>query len=255
MRNVFLIIVLLSAYCLYGQSAVDIVKSSRDRIKSDTVQSRSTMILTSKNGSKSERTINQYSKDGPNGSRTIVEFLTPASVKGTRFLTMQNKDGGDDRWIYLPELNRVRRIAAQEGGKSFVGTDLSYDDISSTDRDVDKDTHKILREETLNGSACYVVESEPKDKSYQYGRMVSWIDKNNYVNHKLELYDRKGALIKRYEILELNEVQGRLSPWVSKMTSLNANTSTTVNILQLVYDKALPDSMFTTNYLETGKAN
>jgi hypothetical protein len=216
------------------------------------------MVLIARNGSKSERTINQYSKDGPNGSRTIVEFLSPASVKGTRFLTMRNKDGGDDRWIYLPELNRVRRIAAQEGSKSFVGTDLSYDDISSTDRDVDKDTHKILREEAVSarsGRDCYVIESVPKDSSYQYSRMVSWIDKNNYVNHKLELYDRKGALIKRYEILELKDVQGRLSPWVSKMTSLSSNTSTTVNVLQLVYDRAIPDSVFTTNYLETGKAN
>jgi outer membrane lipoprotein-sorting protein len=255
MKKIFFIAALLSAYCLYGQSADDIVKSSRDRIKADTVQSQSTMVLTAKNGSKSERTINQYSKDGPNGSRTIVEFLSPASVKGTRFLTMENKDGGDDRWIYLPELNRVRRVAAQEGGRSFVGTDLSYDDISSADRDVDKDTHKILREETLNGRACHVIESVPKDKSYQYSRMISWVDKNNYVNHKLELYDRKGALVKRYEILELRDVQGRLSPWVSKMTSLNANTSTTVNILQLVYDKAIPDSVFTTNYIETGKAN
>ncbi|MDR2344252.1 MAG: outer membrane lipoprotein-sorting protein [Spirochaetaceae bacterium] len=255
MRNVFVFVVLLSAYCLYGQSADDIVKSSRDRIKSDTVQSQSTMVLTARNGSKSERTIKQYSKDGPNGNRTIVEFLSPATIKGTRFLTMQNKDGGDDRWIYLPELNRVRRIASQEGGKSFMGTDLSYDDISSTDREAGKDTHRILREETLNGNACYVIESVPKDKSYQYGRMISWIDKNNYVNHKLELYDRKGVLVKRYEILELKDVQGRLSPWVSKMTSLNANTSTTVSILQLVYDKALPDNVFTTNYLETGKAN
>jgi outer membrane lipoprotein-sorting protein len=255
MRKVFFVVVLLSAYCLYGQDAAEIVRASRDRIKADTVQSQSTMVLTAKNGSKSERTINQYSKDGPYGSRTIIEFLSPASVKGTRFLTMQNKDGGDDRWIYLPELNRVRRVAAQDGGKSFVGTDLSYDDISSTDRDVEADTHGILREEILSGNACYVIESVPKDKSYQYGRIVSWIDKSTFVNHKLELYDKRGALVKRYEVLELKDVQGRLSPWVSKMTSLNANTSTTVSVLRLVYDNAIPDSVFTTNYLETGKPN
>jgi hypothetical protein len=255
MRNYFFAALLLSAYSLYGQSADDIVKSSRDRIEADTVQSQSTMVLTAKNGSKTERTINQYSKDGTNGSRTVVEFLSPASVKGTRFLTVENGDGGEDRWIYLPELSKVRRIAAQQGSGSFVGTDLSYDDISSADRDVGKDMHTILREEALNGKSCYVIESIPKDKAYQYSRMVSWIDKDTYVNYKLELHDKKGALVKRYEILELKDVQGRLSPWVSKMTSLNANTSTTVNVLQLVYDRAIPDSVFTTNYLETGKAN
>ncbi|MDR0663764.1 MAG: outer membrane lipoprotein-sorting protein [Spirochaetaceae bacterium] len=172
MRNCFFVVVLLSAYGLYGQSADEVVRLSRDRIEADTVQSQSTMVLTAKNGSKTERTINQYSKDGPKGSRTIVEFLSPASVKGTRFLTVENGGGGEDRWIYLPELNRVRRIAAQEGARSFVGTDLSYDDISSADRDAEKDTHTILREETLNGKVCHVIESIPKDKSYQYSRIV-----------------------------------------------------------------------------------
>jgi negative regulator of sigma E activity len=168
---------------------------------------------------------------------------------------MQNSGGGDDRWIYLPELNRVRRVAAQEGAKSFVGTDLSYDDVSSADRETDEDTHKVLREETLNGNLCYVIESVPKDTSYQYSKMVSWIDKENYVNYKMELHDKKGALVKCYEILELKDVQGQLSPWVARMTTVKPNTSTKITMLQLAYDKAIPESAFTTNYLETGKAN
>jgi hypothetical protein len=164
--------IILSAVYLPAQNADDIINTSRNRIKSDSAQSQSKMTLTAKNGSTSERVIKQFSKDGPDGSRTVVEFLSPASVKGTRFLTMQNKNNEDDRWIYMPEPKKVRRIAARAGGGSFVGTDMSYDDISSTDRDVDKDTHKILREETLNGSSCYVIESTPKDKSYQYSKMV-----------------------------------------------------------------------------------
>lgn len=257
MRHIrsFIVVLLFVSSGVFAQSADEIIAASRDRIKADTIQSQSKMLITSKNGGTSERTLNQYSKDGPNGTRIIVEFLSPASVKGTRFLTMQNSGGGDDRWIYLPELNRVRRVAAQEGAKSFVGTDLSYDDVSSADRETDKDAHKVLREEKVNGNLCYVIESVPKDTSYQYSKMVSWVDKENYVNYKMELHDKKGALVKRYEILELKEVQGRLSPWVARMTTVKTNTSTKITMLQLAYDKAIPESAFTTNYLETGKAN
>jgi negative regulator of sigma E activity len=132
---------------------------------------------------------------------------------------------------------------------------MSYDDISLPNRKVDKDAHTILREETLNGNACYVIESKPKNPSYQYSKIDSWIDKNNYVAHKIEMYNKNGTLVKRYEILEIKDVQGKLSPWVSKMTTIAANTSTTVNILQLVYNSPIPENVFTTNYLETGKAN
>jgi outer membrane lipoprotein-sorting protein len=237
---------------LYAQDAASIINASRNRIKADTISTQSRMVITSKNGTTTERTINQYSKDTADGkSRIIIEFLSPASVKGTRFLTIQNK--ADDRWIYLPELNKVRRIAAGEGSNSFMGTDLSFDDISSADREVDKDTHKILKEETLNGKVCYVIESTPKDTAYQYSKMISWIEKDNSVTHKLELYDKKNNLQKVFETIELKDVQGRLSPWVTKMTTIAAGTFTTIYIQKLVYDSNIPEGAFTTNYLETGR--
>jgi hypothetical protein len=211
------------------------------------------MVLTAKDGSISERQIDQYSKDGPKGNRTIIQFQRPVGVAGTRFLTMENPGNADDRWIFLPSLGKVRRIAASEGSGSFMGTDLSYDDISSTDRDVGLDIHTLLREESLNGNACYVIESVPRDRSYQYSRMVQWIDKSTKVNHKIELYDRRGTLVKVLETLELKEVQGRLSPMVTKMSTLAAGTSTTIYADILKYDDPIPEGVFTTKFLETGR--
>jgi outer membrane lipoprotein-sorting protein len=246
---------IMAACAVFAQDANSIVRASRDRIKADTISSQSLMIITSKSGATTERSINQYSKDDADGkSRVLVEFLSPASVKGTRFLSTENQNGGEDRWIYLPELNRVRRIAAAEGSGSFMGTDLSYDDVSSADREIDKDKHKFVREESLNGKVCYVIESTPKDTSYQYSKMISWIDKTTSALYKLELYNKKGNLQKLFETIELKDVQGRLSPWVTKMTNVASGSFTTIYVQKLKYDSALPDGMFTTNYLETGRA-
>ncbi|MDR1301845.1 MAG: outer membrane lipoprotein-sorting protein [Treponema sp.] len=236
-----------------AQDAAALVRESRNRIKADTISTRSRMVLTAKDGSTSERQIDQYSKDGPKGNRTIIQFQRPAGVAGTRFLTMENPGNADDRWIFLPSLGKVRRIAASEGSGSFMGTDLSYDDISSADRDVGLDAHTLLREETLNGNPCYVIESVPRDRSYQYSRMAQWIDKSTKVNHKIELYDRRGTLVKVFETLELKEVQGRLSPMVTKMSTLAAGTSTTIYADILKYDDPIPEGVFTTKFLETGR--
>ncbi|MDR0624487.1 MAG: outer membrane lipoprotein-sorting protein [Treponema sp.] len=240
---------------LSAQDAAVIVAASRDRIKAGTVSTRARMVITARDGSTTERLIDQYSKDGPQGNdRTIIVFQRPPSVAGTRFLTIENPGAPDDRWIFLPGLGKVRRIAASEGSGSFMGTDFSYDDISSSNRNADLDTHTVLREEKLNTRDCYVIESVPKDKSYQYSKMVQWIDKDSKINYKLELYDKKNTLVKIVEMLDIRDVQGRLTPMRTNMTTLAAGTSTALYVDILKYDDPIPEGVFTTNYLETGRA-
>ena len=248
------IICVSSIFSLQAQDALQIVRASRDRINSQTVSTRSRMLIKDKNGSVTERLIDQYSKDGPRGHRTVIVFQEPASVKGVRFLTMENPGNPDDRWIYLPNLGGdPTRIGAADGSRSFQGTDFSNDDISSASRNADLDTHTLLREESLNGSACYVIQSVPKDSSYQYSKMIQWIDKSNMVTMKVELYNRAGTLIKLLEILRLAEIQGRLSIMSTKMTTLSDNTSTTLNVELLKYDDPIPETVFTTQFLRTGR--
>jgi negative regulator of sigma E activity len=143
-----------------------------------------------------------------------------------------------------------------------VGTDFSYDDIASTSRNADLDTHTLLREENLNtvgdaagdASACYVIQSVPKDSSYQYSKMILWIAKDSKLTLKIELYDKKNVLVKTAEMSGLKEVQGRLTTTVTKMTTHAAGTSTTIFMDIIKYDDPVPDAVFTTAYLETGKA-
>ncbi|MCD1655349.1 outer membrane lipoprotein-sorting protein [Treponema zuelzerae] len=238
---------------LGAQDADSIVKSSRDRIKADTVSSRARMIITAKDGSSSERLLDQYSSDAKGITRSMIVFQKPASVAGTRFLTIETASGADDRWIYLPALGKVRRIAASEGSGRFVGTDFSYDDISSATRDFSADSHRVLKEEELRGSLCHVVESTPKDSGYQYSKMISWIAKDSLIALRIELYDRKGTHVKTVDILETKDVQGRLTPMVTKMSTIADGTSTEIRMEIMKYDDPIPEGVFTTDFLSTGR--
>jgi hypothetical protein len=137
-----------------------------------------------------------------------------------------------------------------------MGTDFSYDDISSASRDPAQDSHTLVREETLNGKPCYVIESRPKDSAYQYSRMVQWIDKDTKIGYKIELYSRKNtnSPVKIVEMKEVKEIQGRLTPTTTTMTTVGAGTSTTIYMDILKYDDPIPEGVFTTAYLETGRA-
>jgi outer membrane lipoprotein-sorting protein len=167
---------------------------------------------------------------------------------------MDNASGGSDQWIFLPALGKVRRIASSESGGSFMGTDFSYDDLSLMDRDVSLDAHSILREETLAGAACFVIQSVPKDADFQYSKMLTWVDKANYRIYKRELYNKRDAVEKVMEISGYKDVQGRDTPTLTKVSTLAAGTSTTISMDIIKYDDPIPEGVFTTAYLETGRA-
>jgi outer membrane lipoprotein-sorting protein len=253
-RVVLFVSLVLGAVSLFAQNAESIVRASRDRISADTVSSRSRMVITAKNGSTTERIIDQYSKDDAQGNeRMMIVFQNPASVKGTRFLTIDKTAGGSDRWIFLPSLGKVRRIAASESGGSFMGTDFSYDDMSLMSRKVEEDTHSILREESLNGVPCYVIQSIPKESDFPYSKIISWIGKDDGVSYQSEMYDKRGTLEKTMESGALKDVQGRLTPTETSVRTVSAGTSTTIYMDIIKYDDPIPEGVFTTAYLETGR--
>ncbi|MDR0731885.1 MAG: outer membrane lipoprotein-sorting protein [Treponema sp.] len=247
------VVFFLAALSLGAQNAEEIVRASRNRIEADTTYARSTMVLKAKNGSETRRVIEQFSKTGDGGDRVMIVFHEPRSVAGTRFLTVENPGAEDDRWIFQPARGREQRIAQGDGSKSFVGTDFSNDDISSANRNADLDTHTLLREEELGGNPCYVIQSAPKNSSYQYSKMIQWIDRNTGVCHRIDLYDKRNALVKTLETLSLDLIDGRLTATQTRMTSHTAGTSTTIIVDNIRYNAAIPDGIFTRQFLATGR--
>jgi hypothetical protein len=84
--------------------------------------------------------------------------------------------------------------------------------------------------------------------------MVQWIDTDSKINNKLELYDKRNTLVKVVEVTDIRDIQGRLTPMRTTMTTLAAGTSTVMSVDIIKYDDPIPESVFTTNYLETGRA-
>ncbi len=236
-----------------AQDAREIARAARERIQADTVSTRARMVITDKSGAKTERLLDQYSATVDGADATMIVFQKPAGVAGTRFLTIQGPGKPEDRWIFLPSLGKVRRISAGEGSGSFMGTDFSYDDVSLMDRDVDRDTFTLVREESLDGKACWVLEARPKDPGYQYSRMLLWIGKADSISWKAEMYDRKDTLAKTLTVDKVQDIQGRLSPVQTTMRSVPAGTSTVLFVDILKYDEKIPPSVFTVRFLETGR--
>jgi outer membrane lipoprotein-sorting protein len=249
--NAILLTAALAAWAIDGR---EIIRNVREREAGSSSHALVQMDLIDKSGGVNSRTVEMVGrKDSAGNDRMVIIFHKPATVANTRFLTLEHKGRDSDRWIYMPALKRVRRIAASEGGESFMGSDFSYDDISQ-DRDVDKDEHRLLREETFQGQACYVVESTARDAaSSQYSRRVSWVSREMWLPLKIELYDKSAALLKTAVMEKVEKIQNIWTPMRTVMNNIQTQHATLLVMQKFVYNENLPEGLFTTKFIETGK--
>ena len=245
-----------SAFALDG---TEIMQKVFDRQKPD-FSKASVQVTLSKNGKVEEtRNVGEYGRCKNGLSDVVMIFLSPASVKDTRFLQKENDGKEDDKWIYLPSLKSTRRVASSDGSKAFVGTDFTYDDMST--REVSDDTHELLKESEDKGNFkdLYVVKSTPKDpKSSQYSYRISWITKDAYIPTYIEMYDKKGKLLKVNEIKSIKKMPGNNGrvynvPMENVMTNVQTGHATSMKMVGIEVDKPVPDRNFTTDFLTTGK--
>jgi outer membrane lipoprotein-sorting protein len=176
---------------------------------------------------------------------TLVRFLSPANIKGTGFLSVDDND-----WLYLPVLKKVRRIATKEKGGSFMGSDFSYDDVGGYSWEQDFHS-KLLGIEEYEGHDCYILELIPKNpEDISYSKLKRWVDKENFYSMKTEYYDIHGDLLKImypsgfYRIEEF---------WISKrieMQNVQKGSKTVIVIKETELNPKIPDNMFTTRQLE-----
>ena len=155
----------------------------------------SKMILRNSQGAESTREIRGKALEVKgDGDKSLTIFDTPRDVKGTAFLSFTHTLKADEQWLYLPALKRVKRISSSNKSGPFMGSEFSYEDISS--QEVDKYKYKFIKDDKFNGRDVFVMERYPQYKKSGYTKQVTWIDKKMYQPLKIEFYDRKKSLLK-----------------------------------------------------------
>jgi len=210
------------------------------------------MVLVDKRGNTRSRFMITATKDFGNLSKTFTRFTQPASIDGTGFLTLENEDGDDDQFLYLPALKRVRRIVSKQKDSRFVNSDYTYEDMQK--RKPAKDNHRLLGSQVIDEYGCWVLESVPKDPhDSQYGKRVGWIAKDIFMPIKTEYYDKRGQLVKAFSARSLKDVDGIWTIMESEMHDLERKHRTLMKTAAIKYNGGIPDKVFTTRYLQDSK--
>ncbi len=209
-----------------------------------------------------ERDLTVLSKKYPAGDKSLTRFTHPADIAGTGFLVWQHKGESragskpertgskpeeDERFLFLPSLARVRRIAGSEAQESFVGSDFTYEEISG--RKFDDYTYTLVNETAANGTA-YTLESRAKDPNARFPRVVSIIRKDNFVVVHADIFGKRDEPIKVFDAAKVEKIGKYWTVTAMTMRDLVQKTRTEMTVEKAEFDIGLGDEAFTRRELE-----
>lgn len=217
------------------------------------------MELVDKRGSTRVRSARVLRRWFGEEKRLAFYYLSPKTVEDTAFLVHDHPAVGreDDQWLYLPALRKVRRIAARDRGKNFLGTDMSYEDMKNETRVTRSDyTWKTLREEPCDDTVCLVLEATPLDteiaRAVGYGRITYWIDPAMWIARKV-VYDDVALRHKKTALLsEFREVGGIWTVHVLEVRNHQTGHRTVFRSTEVDYQTELDPDWFTERGLRRG---
>ena len=245
----FLNMILSAAACFAADLSVDEIVARGNKVayyEGNDGSAQVKMTITDAQGRVRNREfqILRLNIEDGGAQKYYVYFKEPADVRDMVYMVWKYIDRDDDRWMYLPALDLVRRIAASDKRSSFVGSNFVYEDISGRSLDLDK--HELVGEE--NG--LYKIKNTPKDtQDVEFAYFYVYIDKTNFMPMRAEYYNNQDKLIKTIEALEVKDVSGYPTVMKSKAADIETGSNTVMQFGDVQYDIGLQDDIFTERYL------
>lgn len=227
----------LLAGMVQAQDAMVILEKVDRNMSSDNRVMESSMTV---HGKRSSRTITSRSW-GEGTKKAFTEYLSPASEKGTKMLKLEGQ-----LWIYSPSTDRVIQISGHMLRQPVMGSDLSYEDMMDDRKLSDVYTAKVSGEENVGDRRAWVMELTAKVTDIAYYRQKLWVDQERFIPLKQELYARGGQLLKRTEMGDVRQVQGRWFPFtVLYKDMLKQGGGTEFKVTTIRFNDKIPDYIFT----------
>jgi hypothetical protein len=222
------------------------------------------MRLFDRHGRASERRLTLLGLRGGPGrpvpaDRTLVRFTYPNDINGTGLLVWEHPNADAERFLYLPALGRVRRIAGSESQESFAGSDLTYEDMGG--REFDDYTYRLLEgpaNETWAGPdgvkhAVHTLESRHRDPNARFPRVVSRVRRDNFVVLHAQIYNKRDEAQKTFEVLRVEKVKNYWTSLELRMSDALQRTRTELSVETAEYDVGLTPDAFSRRELERGR--
>jgi outer membrane lipoprotein-sorting protein len=194
--------VLISSASWAQIDASEIVARSDAQMRGDASYSTATMNII-----RPDWTRSMSMKSWTKGQELSLVLITaPAKDKGSASLKRYR-----EMWNWIPNIERVIKIAPSMLGQSWMGSDFTNDDLINQSSIVVDYNHSLIGEETVDGELTYVIDALAKpDAPVVWSKVTLWISKQHYLQRKAEFYDEFDELVNTMTTYDVRSMGGRM---------------------------------------------
>ncbi len=182
------------------------------------------------------------------GDKSLIEFESPADVRGTKMLTWVKQTGSDDQWLYLPAMKRVKRINSKSKTGSFMGSQFSYEDLGN--EEIEKYKYSYIKEATLDGRKVHVIDRFPLDKNSGYSKQRVFLDIEYQGPLKIDYFDKKQELLKISTFSDYKRVKKWWTYHKIEMKNVQTKKTSSLTWTEKEFEVKLKESDFNSKKLE-----
>jgi outer membrane lipoprotein-sorting protein len=217
-------------------SAKEIIEKVDKNMSADSRVFTSKMII---HNPRNTRTVESKSWN-MGEKKSYTEYLSPPREQGTKMLKLE-----DQLWIFSPETDRIIQISGHMLRQSVMGSDLSYEDMMEDPHLLNHYIGSIDREEKFGDRTCWIITLTANTPDVAYQTQKVWVDKDRFIPLKKELYAKSGVLLKRMELSDVKQIQGRWFPEkILFKDVLKEGDGTEFQIMEIEFNSKIPEYLF-----------
>ena len=227
----------------------EIARRAEDVIRGTTYYLEATMTVVSPR-LPAPRAVSFRAWDDREGKRSFIRILAPAKDRGTGFLKLH-----PNLWMYVPRVERTMRIPPSMMLQSWMGSDLTNDDLVRESSQLDDYDHRLLGIDTApddDGRRAYVVEYVPhEDAPVVWGKIVTWIETEHATPLRQDFYDESGERLRTMRFEDIRPVGTRWFPFRWTMRPLDKpGHETRIEVTAVRFNETIAPDVFTTRNLK-----
>ncbi len=238
---VFLLNVVVCSFNLQSMTAEDVINKvdANQEFKNEKFSAR---MVISKNKRQLIKSFTGYSQKV--GSKSFMVFTNPED-KGVKYLKLEN-----ELYIYLPDAQDTVKISGHMLRQGMMGSDISYEDMLTSDSLQDKYVSVIVGKSNYKGRNCYHVRMTAQKDNVTYYMREAYIDSSQFVVLKVSLYAKSGRILKQMLFDDIRQIGGRyIANKMSIQDMTRKGSLTQLEFSSIEFDAQLPADLFTRNNL------
>jgi outer membrane lipoprotein-sorting protein len=240
-----------------AMSAQQIMEKNENNRRMNDIKAQAIIVTGTEGKPQKVKQFSWWRKLASDGTHfdTLTRFLSPAEIRGEGILFLEHPGSENEVLMYLPNFKKIRRVEPQQQSGSFMGSELSYSDISTPH--VSDYNHRLIGQQPCLGVGskemqCFVVETTPKNEAVRnstgYSKTVHWVRMNSFMDSQTEFYDLQGVLFKRFVATEITKVDIEKDKWMAlkvQVSQIKTGRFTTLEFSKVQVNQGLAASLFT----------